>query len=100
VAGKVVVVEDALIASMAKNAQFLSQFPFLRIARTPGNQKRCCRKAGPDAKRLQGIYAGIRIALASLNTEKATKLRELLGAEQVVIKYRDYRGKPAERILR
>jgi hypothetical protein len=99
VAEKTVIMEEALIRSMAGNGQYVTEFPFLAALRGHGpgeSRSGCCSK---PAKAGAQIYLALKSTFASLGADKSAKLKQMLGADKVVIKYVDRNGRPAERTI-
>lgn len=93
------VIEDALIASMSANPVFLKELPFLagigRANAAAGTKK--CGRCGSKASPQNTAYVAARRAIAQLPADKKIKLKQLLNAERVRIRYRDDRNQMIER---
>ncbi len=85
---KLVVVEDGTIASMAGNAAFLAEFPFLASLRDAAVPKCGGCKSSSQARARADLFGAAKRTLAGMASDKKRKLKELLNAQQVRITYK------------
>lgn len=74
------VINAAAIRRLANNPAVVAEFPFLKpYAQASASRRRgCCPAAGPDPQRAV-------MAVASLPPDRKTRLKQLVGADRVVI---------------
>jgi len=80
----VVVLEDAVLLSMATNPNFTSAFPFLGQAKAPGNKT--CRPCAQKAANRVNAMNSIKQTIINLAPDKKVQLKKLLNAEKVKIR--------------
>lgn len=86
-ARRMVVIENGLLASMAVNPNYLSQFPFLGGLSSPGKSG-CGSCGGANAAR-EVAFAAAKSALANMSQEKKDQLRKMLDADKLRVVYMD-----------
>lgn len=98
---KIVVIEDALVASMASNRVFTKEFPFLAKLHGQAGAQATSGCGGCQRKRNngRGLYNTTKTAIAGMVGDRLRKLKTLLGAEQVRITYKDRTGKAVSKLL-
>ena len=84
---KLVVIEEGTLTSMATNAAFLAEFPFLASLAQRTKKKGCggCGRAGQERAQL---FGAAKAALAGMASEKKRRLKEMLNAQQIQITYK------------
>jgi len=90
-----VVLEDGLLASLAVNPVFTAEFPVLapiaKLAKSP--QRAGCGSCGRAGQARTSTYQQVKQALASMDSTKKRKLKDMLNAQSVRIIYKDSRNK-------
>jgi len=89
---ELVVIQDGMLASMARNEKFTSEFPFLKSL-NGFKKKGCCR--GADRRRAQAFQSAKR-QIAALSSDKRQKLKQLLNTDKVRVLIRQSNGKVSE----
>lgn len=87
-----VVLEDGVIATMASQAKFLTEFPFLKnllVALEPSS----CSSCGSGTDKRRDAYAAMKMSIAGLGSSQMLKLKTMLNAKQVRLNYRDASGR-------
>lgn len=93
-AGPAITVDDAVVQRMLGDERFLSEFPFLKMLggfddqQAAGNGRRC-GKCGRKNRETATRYQHVKRGLADMDGAKKLKLKQLLGAGEVRIVYRD-----------
>lgn len=82
-----VVLEDDVLYRMAKDPRYTAAFPFLRrlaeaVDHGAKPVKRCCRK-----KLQTGAFATAKAVIAGMDAPSKVKLRTMLGADKVRVRY-------------
>jgi hypothetical protein len=94
---KLAVIEESTIAGMAVNSEFLKEFPFLssigRTIKSENGKPRGCGGCGRAAQERTAVFTAAKQALASLDSTKKRRLKELLKAQQARITYMNNSGK-------
>jgi len=81
-------INDNTIRMMLHDSRFLNNFPFLRHAKQQAATRRKCGGCGGARMKVTGPnIATIRRNLANMPAVKKLKLKALLGAKQVKIRY-------------
>lgn len=88
---RLVVVDDAQLAGMAANPQFVSAFPFLASVAQAGKARGGCGGCGRAARDRAQVYESAKAALANLGADGKRRLKQLLNAQSVRIRYVDGR---------
>lgn len=87
---KLIVIEQGLLAAMARNPKFIKAFPFLSaLARTGTVKKRGCGTCGRAASDLAAAYSSAKRAIAGLAADKKRALKDLLNTEKARINFTD-----------
>jgi hypothetical protein len=85
---KLLILEEAVLFNMATNPEFMKAFPFLSAIRKAAkiSAARCnrCSRAAADRVRL---IAGVKGAIVKLDPASKQKLKKMLGAEKIRVKY-------------
>lgn len=92
---KLVVIEEGTLTSMAGNAAFLAEFPFLATLVQKTQRRGGCGGCGKAAQERARIFGAAKTALAGLASDKKRRLKELLNAQQVRITYKT----PANKVV-
>jgi len=91
---KLVVVEEGTITSMASNAAFTKEFPFLAsLAAKTAGKKGGCGGCGRAAAERTAVFTAAKQALAGMDSDKKRRLKELLNTTQIRITYKNNSGK-------
>lgn len=91
---KLVVIEEGTITSMAANAAFTKEFPFLTsLASKTGSKQRGCGSCGRAAAERTAVFGAAKQALAGMDSDKKRRLKELLNTSQVRITFKNNSGK-------
>lgn len=81
---KLLILEDAVVRSMAENPSFLKEFPFLSGAAGQPAKKGC--NCGRNASQRVNQTNGVKQALVSMSNERKQRLKQMLNASQVRIR--------------
>jgi hypothetical protein len=87
---RLVVVEDGLLTTMANSPQYVSLFPFLAALqgkKKPGG----CGSCSKDAQNRVQVYNAAKAAIAGMAVENKRKLKELLNAKEVRVRFTEGR---------
>lgn len=88
---KLVTVENSVLIGLASNAKARGEFPFLSRLLVKGKPLPCgCardRAAGRDP------YNNARESIASMDSSRKRRLKEILGTERARVRYRNSAGK-------
>jgi hypothetical protein len=78
-----VVLEDAMIASMARDPRFTQRFPSLkRVAKSLAPKRRCGRCGQKNQNRAK-VFQAVKQEIASLPQDRQDELKGLLGVTEV-----------------
>ena len=88
-----VVVEEGTLVSMAHNAVFLREFPFLASLANKVTKKGGCGGCGRAGQERAAIFSAAKQTLAGMDSDKKRKLKELLNAKQIRITYKNASNK-------
>lgn len=81
-----VVIEEGTLGSMAINAAFLKEFPFLKSLGALTKKKGGC--GGCKAAQERSVaYTSAKIAIRGLPSNKIAKLKEMLNAQRIRVRY-------------
>jgi hypothetical protein len=88
---RIVVIEDAMIASMARDSRFLNAFPFLKRIQAAIEVRAGKRCGGCGAKNRTRATAfhQVKTTIATLPVEKRNQLKELLNTDSIQIFQKD-----------
>lgn len=86
---KMVVVEDAVVLSMAGDARFLAEFPFLAGLTTAAAKKGGCGRCGSANRERGQVLNAAKAAIAGMSAEKKRRMLKLLNAEKIRVVYAD-----------
>lgn len=87
---KLVVVENAVLASLAMNAQLAQALPFLKTLRTASKAKKAgCGSCGTASTARDADFEGVRKLLVSLPESKRKLVKQVLNAEKLQIKVKN-----------
>lgn len=91
---KLVVLEESTLASLAGNATFTKEFPFLRSLKTV--PKANCNTCGATNVQRATAYTSAKAAIAGMGQENKRKLKRLLNAKHVRVVYLTPTGKQVQ----
>lgn len=83
-ANKLIVLEDAVLLSMAANPNFTSVFPFLGQAKAPG--KKSCRPCAQKAANRINTMNSVKQTIINLAPDQKIQLKSLLNTEKVKVR--------------
>lgn len=86
VPAKLLLVEDAVLFSMAGNPNFVREFPFLSGLKSLSKAKPGCNTCGRAASQRVSLINGIKSTLVSLGAERKQRLKKMLNTQQVRIR--------------
>lgn len=89
------VIDDAKIKAILADPNMRREFPFLATAhaKIASGNKSDCGGCGRKNRGNQADLGELRKALATMPIDRKAKLKEMLGGQQVVVKYNNGRGK-------
>ena len=81
-------IDDTAVQMMLEDSRYLNAFPFLKQAKQQSAKKRSCGGCGGSRGRVTAPnLAVLRRKLANMPAVKKVKLKQLLGAQKVAVKY-------------
>lgn len=83
---KLLILEEAILITMAGNPTFLSEFPVLSGLTDTAPGKPGCGSCGRSASNRVPLVSGIKQALVSMGEERKQKLKHMLHTEKVSIR--------------
>ncbi len=84
---ELVVIEEGLLASMATNAAYLREFPFLASLGARQAKPGKCGGCGRGNAERSSIFGAAKAAIGGMAAEKKRRLREMLNARHVRVTY-------------
>jgi hypothetical protein len=89
-----VVLENSVIQSLLRRPEVVQAFPFMQQAAaqmvgSKGKGKQCC---GKKNRNNTADYEGLKQAIAQMGLADLVRLRDFIGASQVRLVYRNFRG--------
>jgi len=87
------VIEDSTIISMANNAIFVKEFPFLERVKKASRRKSGCSRCQVSDQHKADIIQKAKQGLAGLASSRKARLKTLLDAKKVRVIYRTPTGK-------
>ncbi len=95
---KTIVIEEATLRSMAANGAFLKEFPFLAALRLPvRGDSRCGRCQTGQLRKSNQTLKAVKSAIGGLSQERGERMKAMLGASKLVVRYLDRRGKATDK---
>lgn len=83
---KLLMLEESVINSMAGNANFVTEFPFLKNVSTSAAKRTGCGKCSRrPSRRVQAVNAA-KQQIVQMGKEKKVRLKKLLRAEKVRVR--------------
>lgn len=97
---KFMILADGMLVSMAANATFTNEFPFLiSLRQSPIQQSGGCGRCGQRNTQRHPIFNAVKMALANLPNEKKQRLKQLLNTDEIRIHYVDGQNRGVQKIL-
>lgn len=94
---KLVVLEESALMNMALNTGLVKEFPFLqslsRVVRGEVRRSGGCGSCSKASQERSVVFAAAKQTIASMDSSKKRRLKELLNAEQARVTYRNNSGK-------
>jgi hypothetical protein len=84
---KLIHVEEGTITSMANNPAVVKEFPFLASVRKLKARRPGCGRCGAARTGTAAVYGAVKSTIAGLDGSKKRRLKELLGADKVRVRY-------------
>lgn len=87
---KLVVLEESFLASLANQASFLQEFPFLTTLKSLAPKKGGCGgcKARKQNNARAQAFTAVKASIASMGDDQKRKLKSMLNAKQVRVSYK------------
>jgi hypothetical protein len=86
---KLLILEEAMLVSMAGNPNFTREFPFLDQIKGNSSSNPDCSKCNNDAQKRVALVSGVKQAIVSMGAEKKARLKAMLSTEQVRVRVND-----------
>lgn len=89
-----VTLENSVIQSLLRRPEVVQAFPFMQqaAAQLSSSKKSGCGSCGKKNRSNAADYEGLKQAIAQMGQENLVRLREFLGASQVRLVYKNFRG--------
>ena len=82
---KLLIIEEAVLVSMAGNPNFIREFPFRKSVANLSARRTCGRCSRTASKRVQSVNAA-KQQVVSMGKEKKSRLKKLLRADKVRVR--------------
>ena len=92
-AEKIVIIEEALIASVLSNPKLLADFPSIKAAAASKSSKPGCKPCAMRSRDKVTDYSKVKTVIANLRGESLDKFKQHLGADKIRILQRAENGK-------
>lgn len=84
---KLIVIEDGLLSTMAASTAYTNEFPFLKALASVKNRTSGCGKCGRGNQEQAAVFRAAKAAIAGLSSDRKRKLKELMRAERIRVRY-------------
>lgn len=92
-AEKIVIIEEALIASILSNPKLLADLPSIKAAAASKSSKPGCKPCAMRARDKIADYSKVKTVISNLRGESLAKFKEHIGADKIRILQRTDNGK-------
>lgn len=86
---KLLILEEAMLVSMAGNPNFTREFPYLDQIKGAKSSNPNCSKCSKDVQKRVSLVNGVKQAIVSMGAEKKARLKAMLSTEQVRVRVSD-----------
>lgn len=81
-----VVIEEGTLTSMATNAAFLKEFPFLKSLGSAAKKKGGCGGCKAAQERAV-VFTSAKVAIRGLPSDKINRMKQMLNAQRIRVRY-------------